>query len=329
MDKALNRCVDREVQCALKLWIVEDSQQTPPTECQQTPPAEPQQAPLTERAGSLTERHGRIVEVGGRYRVERMLGKGSFGFVSLARSLSTGSHVAIKSVGASFRRTAESEIRILQRLRHRNIVQLIEIVEGRSGVLHLVMEYVDGGTLQQLVERRSDSHRTRDLATSFLSVPLALRPFVEAACACDRSSASGTLPEAEAAPLLYSIAEAVAHCHASGICHRDLKLENMLISAGGDTPSTAAAATAAATTSATATTPSAARLIDFGLSSVVGADSSKTLFKDHGTPAYSAPEVQQCNNARYAPHRSTNPGRAACCLRSSLPAVAAPAQSTR
>ena len=137
------------------------------------------------------------IEVGG-YIVEQMLGKGSFGVVSLARSMATGAHVAIKTIDQRFRLAAESEARMLERLRHHSIVRLLEVIERSSGALHLVMEYVDGGTVRQLVDIREK------------------------------------LDEPDAARILYQATDAVAYLHSTGVCHRDLKPENMLLTDGGN-----------------------------------------------------------------------------------------------
>ena len=58
------------------------------------------------------------------------------------------------------------------------------------------------------------------------------------------------------------------HCHRLGVCHRDLKLENLLIDANGDV-----------------------RLSDFGLAATVAPDGSDLLLTRCGTPHYAAPEV--------------------------------------
>jgi serine/threonine protein kinase len=93
------------------------------------------------------------------------------------------------------------------------------------------MEYSDGGNVQEYVKR------------------------------------STRMPEPMAQRLLLQLVEAVTHCHAQRVCHRDLKLENFVLNKQQTT----------------------LKLIDFGLS-VVWAQ-GKDLFKSYGTPCYTAPEI--------------------------------------
>ena len=136
------------------------------------------------------------------YRQEKVLGKGAFGLVSLARSVVTGELVAMKTVekakltSENLKKTVEHEIRILKKLRHRRIIKLYEVIET-SRSIHLIMEYVDGGTVQQLVKR----HKKLD--------------------------------EPDAQRILYQLVDAVSHCHTNHVCHRDLKLENFMLARSG------------------------------------------------------------------------------------------------
>lgn len=170
------------------------------------------------------------------YRQEKVLGKGAFGLVSLARSIVTGELVAMKTVdkakltSENLKKTVEHEIRILKKLRHKRIIKLYEVIDT-SRSIHLIMEYVDGGTVQQLVKR----HKKLD--------------------------------EADAQRVLYQLVDAVSHCHAHNVCHRDLKLENFMLARSGR----------------------ALKLIDFGLSVVW--KPGQNLFKSYGTPCYMAPEI--------------------------------------
>ena len=170
------------------------------------------------------------------YRQEKVLGKGAFGLVSLARSVVTGELVAMKTVdkakltSENLKKTVEHEIRILKKLRHRRIVRLYEVIETARSII-LILEYVDGGTVQQLVKRHKK------------------------------------IEEADAQRILYQLLDAVEYCHASHVCHRDLKLENFMLSRNGRSLT----------------------LIDFGLSVVW--KPGQALFKSYGTPCYMAPEI--------------------------------------
>ncbi|KAL1508744.1 hypothetical protein AB1Y20_004839 [Prymnesium parvum] len=132
------------------------------------------------------------------YRQERVLGKGAFGVVSLVRSVLTGEAVAMKTIDRSklhsenAKKTVEHEIRILKRLKHGNIVRLLEVIET-SRTIHLVLEYIDGGSVQQLLKSQ------------------------------------GKIDEPKAQRILWQLLDAVDYCHQNYVCHRDLKLENFML----------------------------------------------------------------------------------------------------
>jgi serine/threonine-protein kinase len=123
-----------------------------------------------------------------------------------------------------------TEAEAVARLQHPNIVQVYDVGEY-DGRPFLSLEYLDGGSLL-------------------------------------RQAAGTALPEREAARLVETLARAVHHMHRRGICHRDLKPTNVLLTADG--------------------TP---KITDFGLAKVLDADGgltrSETLL---GTPSYMAPE---------------------------------------
>jgi serine/threonine-protein kinase len=80
--------------------------------------------------------------------------------------------------------------------------------------------------------------------------------------------AQGALPLAEAVGLAYQVAEAMAHAHAHGVVHRDLKPGNILLTPGG------------------------AKVMDLGIARVMDADTVTTTYAFLGTPLYAAPEAQ-------------------------------------
>jgi len=90
----------------------------------------------------------------------------------------------------------------------------------------------------------------------------------------DRLIDSGSLSERAAWPYAKAICSALKHCYDSGVAHRDLKLENVMLSADD---------------------PNAVRLIDFGLAVSLNMKDGKvieTILDDNaGTQAYRAPEV--------------------------------------
>ena len=134
------------------------------------------------------------------YEVERVLGVGGMGSVYLGRDTTLDRPVAVKvisrelSASAPFRERFLHEARIVARLRHANIVNVYAAGE-RDGLLYFVMEYVEGETLRDLLEREK------------------------------------RLSPARTATILCDIAQALAYAHAHDVIHRDLKPENILLEA--------------------------------------------------------------------------------------------------
>lgn len=137
--------------------------------------------------------------LGGRYRVERELGEGGMATVWLAHDTKHERPVAIKvlhrdlSVSLGGERFLR-EIRIVAQLQHPHIVGLIDSGEA-DGMLYYVMPYVAGESLRMRLARE------------------------------------GEFPLDEAVWLLREIADALAYAHDKQIMHRDVKPENVLVSA--------------------------------------------------------------------------------------------------
>ncbi len=137
----------------------------------------------------------------GPYRVIRVLGQGGMGVVYLAEQAALKRLVALKVIRhgvnatpaevARFRAEAEA----VARLQHPNIVQIHEVGE-QDGVYYLVLEYVDGGSL-------------------------------------DRQLAGTPREPRSTAGMIETLARAVHHAHGRGILHRDLKPANVLLDAQG------------------------------------------------------------------------------------------------
>jgi serine/threonine protein phosphatase PrpC len=140
----------------------------------------------------------------GRYRVVRRLGTGAMGEVFLGEHLRMGRRDAIKLLRAGVARDPEAMARFTRgarnvaRIRHPHVCQVYDFGETDDGALFLAMEYVDGGSLGDLLR-----------AEGALPPPLAARFLTEAASALDAA-------------------------HALGIVHRDLKPDNLMLSRGGD-----------------------------------------------------------------------------------------------
>jgi tetratricopeptide (TPR) repeat protein/predicted Ser/Thr protein kinase len=135
------------------------------------------------------------------YEVLGELGRGAMGVVYRARQTSLGREVAVKMVlsgqfaGSHELERFRGEAVQLAKLQHPNIVQVFEVghCDGRP---YFAMEYVPGGSLAKLLEKK----------------PLAARP---------------------AAELAETLARAMQHAHERGIIHRDLKPANVLLAADG------------------------------------------------------------------------------------------------
>ena len=147
--------------------------------------------------------------VAGRYRLVRQLGRGGMGAVWLGEDELAGRMVAVKELRPPdavspeeqdvFRRRALSEARSAARLAHPNAVTLHDIIPASPAddAVYLIMEYVAGASLGQLVDEQGPLHEARvtEIALQLLSV-------LDAA-------------------------------HALGIVHRDIKPANIMITPAG------------------------------------------------------------------------------------------------
>lgn len=135
----------------------------------------------------------------GRFEIVGDLGAGGIGRVYLGWDPELLRHVAIKVIARD--RWAINEARSIAKLDHHSIVRVFEV-----GHDHLVMELLDGGTLQDKIE--------------------------------DLEAGNENPLQSERARLhcLVRIAEGLAYCHARGILHRDIKPSNVLFPKGGEHP---------------------------------------------------------------------------------------------
>lgn len=134
--------------------------------------------------------------------MERILGRGGMGVVYLAQQSRPHRQVAVKTLLLSMMPDPERRSRFLQRFRreadavaaleHPNILPIYEYGE-QSDLAYLVMPYVAGGTLRDLVQKR------------------------------------GSLPLPEVAGFLTQAAAALDYAHTHGVIHRDVKPQNMLL----------------------------------------------------------------------------------------------------
>uniref|UniRef100_A0AAR2JCS2 Serine/threonine-protein kinase DCLK2 n=1 Tax=Pygocentrus nattereri TaxID=42514 RepID=A0AAR2JCS2_PYGNA len=131
-----------------------------------------------------------------RYRVGRMIGDGNFAVVHECVEHSTGRAYALKIINKGKCRGKEqmiqNEVAILRRVKHPNIVLLIEEMDTYSE-LYLVMELVKGGDL------------------------------------FDAITSATRYTERDASGMLYNLANAIKYLHSLNIVHRDIKPENLLV----------------------------------------------------------------------------------------------------
>jgi protein kinase-like protein len=169
----------------------------------------------------------------GRYRPLRPLGSGGSGSVWLARDERNGLDVALKIVpreGKAASR-AEREAEAAARLRHRGCQRAYGF--GRdSQHVYIAYEYVPGRTFREAMR-------------------------------------SGELDDASAIEAAIQILDALAHAHARGIVHRDVKPSNVLMAEGSDV---------------------SVRVLDFGLAQIQEAETLTAQGDVPGTLAYIAPE---------------------------------------
>ncbi|WNZ55738.1 protein kinase [Microbulbifer sp. MKSA007] len=179
-------------------------------------------------------------EYQGRYRVERTLGAGGMGVVYLAEDIKLRRKVAIKRLrsdlsGNSAEARFRSEAELLARLNHPNIVRLYDVLEENNGIA-LVMELVEGVTLKEWLRENSPT--------------LAIR-----------------------LDLLMQLCQGLSKAHSLGIIHRDLKLENILVTNDG-----------------------VAKITDFGIAKALDCDQQLTR-EDHIAGSIQAMSPEQVQGA--------------------------------
>lgn len=141
-------------------------------------------------------------KINGRYEIIRSIGEGGMANVYLGYDTILDRNVAIKvlrgdlSNDEKFVRRFQREALSASSLAHPNIVEMYDVGED-DGTYFIVMEYVDGKTLKQLLKKR------------------------------------GTLTLSEAIDIMSQLTDGMAHAHDSYIIHRDLKPQNIMIKDDG------------------------------------------------------------------------------------------------
>ena len=171
------------------------------------------------------------------YKILRTLGKGSYGEVKLAIDKLTGIKYAIKMYPKKImedskkKRNIENEIKILKQLDNINIMKLYEVIKTDK-FKYLIMEYIEGISLLDIMKKERRHY----------------------------------LEEKRALKIFLQVAKAIEYCQNKNICHRDIKLENILTLKND-----------------------IIKLIDFGFAVKTNKETFQTLLC--GSPSYMAPEI--------------------------------------
>ncbi|HRI71663.1 MAG TPA: serine/threonine-protein kinase [Polyangium sp.] len=142
--------------------------------------------------------------IGGKYRVERVIGQGGMGTVVRARHTLLEQDVAIKVLAAElaadpqyvqrFLREAQASVTI----KSEHVARVIDVGTRENGAPFMVMEYLDGRDLGAIVE------------------------------------ASGPLQVSDAVDYVLQACEALVEAHAAGLTHRDIKPSNLFLAKRSD-----------------------------------------------------------------------------------------------
>jgi eukaryotic-like serine/threonine-protein kinase len=148
------------------------------------------ESPLPDLSGTV---------VAGKYRVERLLGKGGMGSVWAGRHVTLGQLVAIKFVhpklagSAEARRRFDNEAKAAARIKSRHAVSVYDHGVSEAGQPYIVMEYLEGEALERAIRSR------------------------------------GKLPFSEVVQIVAQSARALSAAHEAQVVHRDLKPDNIFL----------------------------------------------------------------------------------------------------
>jgi serine/threonine protein kinase len=139
-----------------------------------------------------------------RYVIEELLGEGGMGRVYRARHMRMSRRFAVKvlfgdmAADAKARTRFSREAEAVSRLNHPNVLSVVDFGETDEGLLYLVMDYIEGRELHQLLAHEAP------------------------------------LPTQRALEFLRQLARGLAHAHERDLVHRDFKTENVVVTRSGD-----------------------------------------------------------------------------------------------
>jgi len=183
-------------------------------------------------------------DIGESYIIESQIGKGAFSVVNKITCKTTGLSYACKTIlkeklSSDASSQIQREIQALRRCQHLNVIKLLEVFESDTS-LYLIMELMERDLFEEVVK-------------------------------------NGSISEPRARSYFYQIAEGIKHLHSLCVTHRDLKLENCLLTDGGII----------------------LKISDLGLSKVLKLSDTEMMKTRCGSPNYAAPEI--LNGEGYTP----------------------------
>ena len=173
-----------------------------------------------------------------KYKIKSIVGIGGMAVVYKAYRITDNKVVAVKVLNDEYRRKPdyvrrfESEAKAVMSLSHPNIIGLLDVgIDGDAPFI--VLEFATGKTLKEIIDE------------------------------------NGPLSQGFAVKIISQVLSALAHAHEKGVIHRDIKPQNIIVTAGG-----------------------IVKLTDFGIAKIVSTSSTKTFAgkKVLGSVHYISPE---------------------------------------
>jgi serine/threonine protein kinase len=196
----------------------------------------------------------------------KSLGKGAFGEVFLTQKKGSKEFYATKRLDRAFSEKPENikllsnEITLLKKINHPNIVRLIDLKKTKSHC-YIVMEYCNGGDLSGCLKKYKEAYR---------------RPFSEEIVQY----------------IMRQVVNGIYFLHSNKIVHRDLKLDNILVTFPSENDKKSLNMMKAI-----------AKIIDFGFATRLKASKSNLTYTILGTPANMAPQILENMQQRTPNHQ--------------------------